>query len=116
MAEFVAPLATLNKEWGDLTMQIGMKAMQNPDEVGGAAVDYLYFSGYVTLAFLWARMALVAQEALASGTTEVDFYNAKITTARFYFKKILPRVRAHVDVIAGGVDPLMTLDAEHFAF
>ncbi len=40
----VAPLATLNKEWGDLTMQIGMKAMQNPDEVGGAAVDYLHFS------------------------------------------------------------------------
>ena len=42
-------------------MQIGMRAMQNPDEVGAAAVDYMYFSGYVTLAYLWARMALVAQ-------------------------------------------------------
>ncbi|MFI7817114.1 acyl-CoA dehydrogenase C-terminal domain-containing protein, partial [Acinetobacter baumannii] len=48
--------------------------------------------------------------------TDVDFYNAKVTTARFYFKKILPRVRSHVDVIAGGLDPLMALDAEHFAF
>jgi hypothetical protein len=47
---------------GRLTMQIGMRAMQNPDEVGAAAVDYLYFSGYVTLAYLWARMALVAQK------------------------------------------------------
>ena len=116
MKEFVEPLAALNKEWGDLTMQIGMKAMQNPDEVGAAAVDYLYFSGYVTLAYLWARMALVAQETLAAGTTDVDFYNAKVTTARFYFKKILPRVRSHVDVIAGGVEPLLALDAEHFAF
>ena len=116
MKEFVEPLAALNKEWGDLTMQIGMRAMQNPEEVGAAAVDYLYFSGYVTLAYLWARMALVAQETLAAGTTEADFYNAKLTTARFYFKKILPRVRAHVDVIATGVEPLMTLDAEHFAF
>ncbi|KCX83137.1 acyl-CoA dehydrogenase, N-terminal domain protein [Acinetobacter baumannii 15827] len=116
MKEFVEPLAALNKEWGDLTMQIGMRAMQNPDEVGAAAVDYLYFSGYVTLAYLWARMALVAQEKLAAGTTDVDFYNAKVTTARFYFKKILPRVRSHVDVIAGGLDPLMALDAEHFAF
>ncbi|MCY1309374.1 hypothetical protein D3C85_1540600 [compost metagenome] len=97
-------------------MQIGMRAMQNPDEVGAAAVDYLYFSGYITLAYLWARMALVAQEKLAEGTSEVDFYNAKVTTARFYFKKILPRVRSHVDVIAGGLDPLMSLDAEHFAF
>lgn len=116
MQEFVEPLAALNKEWGDLTMQIGMRAMQNPDEVGAAAVDYMYFSGYVTLAYLWARMALVAQEALAAGTTDVDFYNAKVATARFYFKKILPRVRSHVDVISTGVAPLFELDAEHFAF
>ena len=61
-------------------------------------------------------MALVAQEQLAAGTTDVDFYNAKLTTARFYFKKILPRVRSHVDLIATGVEPLMSLDAEHFAF
>ena len=61
-------------------------------------------------------MALVAQEALAAGSSEVDFYNAKVTTARFYFKKILPRVRSHVDVIASGVDTLLALDAEHFAF
>ncbi len=33
-------------------MQIGMRAMQNPEEVGAAAVDYMYFSGYVTLAYL----------------------------------------------------------------
>jgi hypothetical protein len=65
MQEFVEPLAALNKEWGDLTMQIGMRAMQNPEEVGAAAVDYMYFSGYVTLAYLWARMAFVAQEARA---------------------------------------------------
>ena len=116
LAELIEPLATLNKEWGDLTMQIGKRSMQNPDEVGAAAVDFLYFSGYVTLAYLWARMAVVAQEKLNAGTTEIDFYNAKITTARFYFKKILPRVRSHVEVIAGGVEPLLALDAEHFAF
>ena len=116
MQEFVAPLAAANKEWGDITMQIGMRAMQNPDEVGAAAVDYMYFSGYVTLAYLWAQMALVAQQTLAAGTTDVDFYNAKVTTARFYFKKILPRVRSHVDVLSTGVAPLFELDAEHFAF
>ncbi|AOA57480.1 acyl-CoA dehydrogenase C-terminal domain-containing protein [Acinetobacter larvae] len=116
MKAFIEPLAALNKEWGDLTMQIGMRAMQNPDEVGAAAVDYLYFAGYVTLAYLWARMALVAQQKLAEGTAETEFYKAKISTANFYFKKILPRVRSHVDVIAGGLEPLMELDAEHFAF
>ncbi len=116
MAEFIEPLSALNKEWGDITMKIGMKAMQNPEEVGAAAVDYMYFSGYVTLAYLWARMALVAQEQLAGDTTETDFYNAKVTTARFYFKKLLPRTRSHVDVIETGAESLMSLHADHFAF
>jgi hypothetical protein len=106
----------LNKEWGDLTMRIGMKAMQNPDEAGAAAVDYMYFSGYVTLGYLWAWMAKVAQDKIAAGTTEEAFYKAKIQTAQFYFKKILPRTRSHVEVIDGGLEALMALDAEHFAF
>ncbi|HET8731413.1 MAG TPA: acyl-CoA dehydrogenase C-terminal domain-containing protein [Moraxellaceae bacterium] len=116
MAEFTAPLAALNKEWGDLTMRIGMKAMQNPDEAGAAAVDYMYFSGYVTLAYLWAWMAKVAQEKLAAGTTEEAFYKAKIQTARFYFKKILPRTKSHVDTIDSGLETLMAIDADNFAF
>ncbi|MGB0360974.1 MAG: acyl-CoA dehydrogenase family protein, partial [Endozoicomonas sp.] len=41
LQEFIKPLTMLNKEWGDLTMQIGMKAMQNKEEVGAASVDYL---------------------------------------------------------------------------
>ncbi len=48
-------------------MQIGMRAMQNPEEVGAAAVDYMYFSGYVTLAYLWARMALGRSRNIAAG-------------------------------------------------
>jgi hypothetical protein len=115
-AEFVAPLAALNQQWADLTMKIGMKAMQNPDEVGAAAVDYMYFSGYVTLAYLWARMAQIAQEKLAAGTSEDAFYKAKVQTAQFYFKKILPRTKAHVDVIEGGLDVLMQMDVDAFAF
>jgi hypothetical protein len=116
MADFIAPLAALNKEWGDLTMRIGMKAMQNPDEVGAAAVDYMYFSGYVTLAYLWARMAKVAQDALAGDTTETAFYDAKIKTAQFYFKKLLPRTRSHVDTIDNGLETLMAMTADQFAF
>ena len=66
MAQFAAPLAEVNKEWGDLTMKIGMTAMKNREEVGAASVDYLMYSGYATLAFLWARMAKVAQDAIAA--------------------------------------------------
>ncbi|MEL0029118.1 MAG: acyl-CoA dehydrogenase C-terminal domain-containing protein, partial [Perlucidibaca sp.] len=115
-SQFAAPLAALNKEWGDLTMKIGMKAMQNPNEVGAAAVDYLMYSGYVTLAYLWALMAKTAQDKIAAGEGDKAFYEAKIKTAQFYFKKILPRTKAHVEAIDGGLDVLMQMDVESFAF
>ena len=116
LAQFLAPLTALNKEWGDLTMKIGMKAMQNPNEVGAAAVDYLFYSGYVTLAYLWALMAKTAQDKIAAGEGDKAFYEAKIKTAQFYFKKILPRTKGHVEAIDGGLDVLMQMDVESFAF
>ena len=116
MGQFIRPLAKHLREWSDLTARIGMQATENPEAVGGAAVDYLYFSGYVTLAYLWARMALVAQSAIASGTTETAFYEAKIKTAQFYYAKLLPRTTTYVQRIATGVEPYMSMDVEQFAF
>jgi len=116
LAHLVVPLAELNKEWGDLTMKIGMSAMQDREVVGSASVDYLMYSGYVTYAYFWAKMAKAAQDALAAGTSEEDFYKAKLTTARFYFTRILPRTKAHAESMLASADTLMDLEAEHFAF
>ncbi|WP_415882394.1 acyl-CoA dehydrogenase C-terminal domain-containing protein [Neptuniibacter sp. QD34_54] len=116
LQQFIKPLTELNKEWGDLTMKIGMKAMQNRDEVGAASVDYLMYSGYVVLGYFWARMAKVAQEKLAAGEGDAAFYQAKLTTARFYFQRILPRTRGLVETMQSGADNLMDMDQEHFAF
>ena len=116
MAQFIAPLAAINKEWGDLTMKIGMKAMQNPNEAGAAAVDYMMYSGYAVFAYLWAWMAKVAQDKIAAGEGDAAFYQAKIKTAQFYFKKLLPRTKSHAEIIDGGVDVLMDLESEAFAF
>ncbi|MFT6153679.1 MAG: alkylation response protein AidB-like acyl-CoA dehydrogenase [Bermanella sp.] len=116
LAPFVAQLTELNKEWGDITMKIGMSAMKDRNEVGSASVDYIMYSGYVTLAYLWAKMAKAAQVGLANGTTEEDFYKAKLTTARFYFARILPRTKMHAASMVAGADSLMDLAEEHFAF
>lgn len=116
LQQYIKPLTELNKEWGDLTMKIGMKAMQNRDEVGAASVDYLMYSGYVVLGYFWARMAKVAQEKLATGEGDAAFYQAKLTTARFYFQRILPRTRSLVETMQSGADNLMEMDQEHFAF
>ena len=113
---FVGTLNTLNKEWGDITMKVGMTAMQNRDEVGAASVDFLMYSGYVCLAYYWALMAKVAQEKLAAGTTEEGFYTSKVQTAKFYFDRILPRTAAHAAMIANGGESIMAVEEENFAF
>ena len=116
MGQFIRPLVKHIKEWGELTTRIGMQATENPEAVGGAAVDYMYFSGYVTLAYLWARMALIAQTEIANGSSEQAFYDAKVKTAQFYFAKLLPRTSTHVQRIATGVEPFMSMDVEQFSF
>jgi hypothetical protein len=116
MKEFIKPLEEINKEWGSITMKIGMKAMINREEVGAASVDYLMYSGYAVLAYFWARMAQVAQSKIAQGSSEKAFYQAKITTARFYYQRMLPRTRGLVETMQSGADNLMSLDEEHFAF
>lgn len=114
MHEFTRPLAELNKEWGELTMKIGMRAMQNRDEVGAAAVDYTMYAGYVVLAYFWAQMAEIAQKKLAEGTDESAYYQAKLDTARFYYARLLPRTRTHAATMTAGADSLLALDEAGF--
>ncbi|MEF9671896.1 acyl-CoA dehydrogenase C-terminal domain-containing protein [Pseudomonas sp. PCH446] len=61
---------------GELTTQVGMAALKNPDEVGAAALDYLMYSGYIILAYLWLRMALVAQAQLDDGSGDAEYCQA----------------------------------------
>ena len=111
----VAQLAKLNQQWGEMVQQIGMAAMKNPDEVGAASVDFLMFSGYVALAYFWLQMALVAERKLAEGSSEKAFYESKLMTCDFYFKRILPRTAAHQLALAAGSECMMQMTPEHFA-
>ncbi|MDB9973000.1 acyl-CoA dehydrogenase C-terminal domain-containing protein [Oceanospirillaceae bacterium] len=116
MAEFIEPLMALNKEWGDLTMKVGMAALKDRNEVGAASVDYLMYSGYVTQAYLFARAAKVSQDALAKGAGDIDFYQAKLFTAQFFFSRLLPRTQTHATAMLAGAGTLQGLDQEHFRF
>ena len=111
MQEFVNPLADLGDKVTKLTTEIGMKAFQNPDEVGAAAVDYLRVVGHLVFAYFWARMAKIALAKQDSGD---PFYTAKLATARFYFAKLLPETAALIRSARSGVAPLMAMDEALF--
>jgi hypothetical protein len=114
LQEFIEPLQALNKKWGELTLHIGTKAMENADEAGAASVDYLMFSGYSCLAYFWAKAAFKAQAALAAESSEGEFYEAKLKTARFYYQRILPRTSTCEAAILSGADNVMSLEVEAF--
>ncbi|MDO7210751.1 acyl-CoA dehydrogenase C-terminal domain-containing protein [Acinetobacter nosocomialis] len=113
---YLEKLAELKQQWLSLTKSIAEKAKHNPEEIGAASVDYLYFSSYVVFAYLWARMAQVAHEKLESGTQEEAFYKAKLTTAKFFYQKLLHRTQSHAASIESGADAVMELDQDAFAF
>ena len=108
-AEFIAPLKAAKDEWLELSMKIGEAAMSNADEAGAAAVDYLMYSGYVTLAYFWARMAIIARQRIAEGADDSEFYEAKVHTARFYFERMLPRTASLKETMLAGADNLMDM-------
>lgn len=111
MEEFVTPLMALNKQVGDITMKIGMSALQNKDEVGAASADYLRLVGHLVYGWFFAQMV-----AISLPKTADKFYAAKVTTARFYFTKLMPETHALMAKLASGAKPVMALDAEDFAF
>ncbi|WP_077034588.1 acyl-CoA dehydrogenase C-terminal domain-containing protein [Pelomonas sp. KK5] len=111
MQEFINPLADIGDKVTKLTTEIGMKAFQNPDEVGAAAVDYLRVVGHLCFAYFFARMAKVALEKQNSGD---KFYIAKLATARFYFAKLLPETASLIRTARTGLPTLMEMDEALF--
>jgi Acetyl-CoA dehydrogenase C-terminal like/Acyl-CoA dehydrogenase, C-terminal domain len=111
MQEFTKPLGDLGTKVQAFTMEIGMKGMGNPDEVGAAAVDYLRVVGHLVYAYFFARAAKIALEKQGSGD---PFYKAKLATARFYFAKLLPEVETAMITAKAGLAPLMEMDEALF--
>jgi alkylation response protein AidB-like acyl-CoA dehydrogenase len=114
-AAYVDTLKAYKDEWLGLSLKIGERAMENADEAGAAAVDYLMYSGYVTLAYFWARMAVVARQKVAAAEGDASFYEAKLMTAKFYFDRLLPRTASLKKTIESGADNLMQMPEELFA-
>lgn len=114
MAEFTKALYKGLDSLQKASMFIGMKALSDKEEAGAASSEYLRLFALVVMAYAWARMALVAQNKLDSGTNEKDFYEAKIATARFFMQKILPGHYSLLASITAGAKPVMAMEEGWF--
>ena len=110
VGKMAAELKAATAQWLELTMSIGGAAMKNPNDLGAASVDYLMYSGYVTLGYFWVRMA----QAAVDKDSQTPFTQAKLQTAQFYFDRILPRTLTLEKTIQAGSNSLMEMNAESF--
>jgi hypothetical protein len=114
LAEFIEPLKANLQRWVELTKSVVARTQSNPDELNAACFDYLMYAGYTVLAYIWARSAAVAQQKLDAGEGDAAFYQAKLTTARFFFQRLLPRNEGLAKSIEASAETLMAVDAEAF--
>jgi alkylation response protein AidB-like acyl-CoA dehydrogenase len=110
MSEFITPVAMLGEKITKLTTEVGFKAFQNADEVGGAAVDYLRICGHLVFGYFFAKMAQAALKQIAAGNTD-PFYQAKLQTARFYFARLFPETAMLERTMRTGVKNLLDTEA-----
>ena len=90
-----------------------MNAMAKPDNAGAAATDYLHLFGFTTLGYMWAKMAKVALDKIASGG-ETAYLKTKLVTGRFFMERMLPETALHLARLQTGSGTTMELAAEAF--
>ena len=113
VAEFMEGLKDAKQKLTEGTMWLMQNGMTNPDNAGAGSVDYMHMMGLSTLAYMWAKMALVAQAAIDGGSND-EFYTNKLITGRYFVLRMLPMMDAHLAKIKTGAEPLMALEAAAF--
>ncbi|HEX5843884.1 MAG TPA: acyl-CoA dehydrogenase C-terminal domain-containing protein [Pseudomonas sp.] len=103
-------------EWRELSAEVIALSQRDVQEIGAVSVDFLQYSAYALLAGFWLQAAARAQDALEAGSGEAAFYQAKLQSADFYLRRVLPRASAHREALLGGAACLMAMAEASFAF
>jgi acyl-CoA dehydrogenase len=113
MKPYITPVSTGLGHLQQATTWLMQNAMMKPDNAGAAATDYLHLFGFVTLGYMWARMAKVALDKIAAGGA-TPYLSTKLVTGRFFMERMLPEAATHLARIQSGSATMMELPAEAF--
>ena len=116
-AELKPFLDELGRAVGDLeaaTKWLMANGLANPNQAGAAAYPYMTMMGIVAVGLMWLRIARAAAAALAAGSGERGYYEAKLVTARFFADRVMPETASLRRKIEAGADSLMAIPAEAF--
>ena len=86
------------------TVWIKEKVQNSKDDASAACNDYLKALGFVSIAHAWIK---VLEVSFKDYDQNKEFYEDKIQTANFYFKRVLPRAESHFKTATSGSDYIM---------
>ena len=113
LSEFMEGLGNAKTKLIESTRWLMQNGMKDPNNAGAGSIDYMHMLGLATLAYMWAKMAVVAQAKIDDGSNE-DFYPNKLITGRYFMLRMLPMMDSHLAKIKTGAKPMMALDAAAF--
>ena len=88
----------------NFTAWIKEKIQNSKDDASAACYDYLKALGFVSIAYAWIK---VLEVSFKDYDNNKNFYEDKIQTANFYFKRVLPRAENHFKTATTGSDYIM---------
>ena len=91
----------------NFTSWIKEKIQNSKDDASAACNDYLKALGFVSIAHAWIKVLEVSFKDYDSNKV---FYEDKIQTAKFYFKRVLPRVENHFKTATTGSEYIMNFN------
>ena len=113
-APFLDPLKTASKDLQTAAMFFMTNGIKDPNAALSGSYDFMHLMGHVSLGLMWARMAKAAYTGLDTGAGDMQFYNTKIATGRYFMARQLPATTMHLARIESGAGPVMALPAEAF--
>ena len=116
-AALVEHVFALRKAVGKLqqaTVLVAQSALKDKNEAGAASTDYLRMFALVAMGQYWLKIVKAANEKLAKGEGEKDFYEAKLHTGKFFFDRVLPEVHSRFTSLSSGAPSLMNMTEEQF--
>ena len=93
---------------------IGMTAMGDLRVAVACSVPYLKLWGITAGGWQMARAAGIAEAKIAAGDPEIEFYKAKLATAKFYASHILAQAAGLAREVIDGSGDVMTLSEAQF--
>jgi hypothetical protein len=114
LEQLAAQVERANGELKAATMWFMQNGMTQPNNVGAGAHHYMHIMGIVALGLMWLKMGAVAVEAIAGGSADKAFYEAKLVTARYFGQRYTPDAGALRCKIEAGSEAMMQLPVEAF--